>query len=239
MNDYWLELKYYMSGLKLLAEMAYLRSGNRSLILERWFHEMQSDPLRRKMQDIVKAGIQEDWDIRYMVQCMIKTVPEEERYRVDSGGFTFLSDNSEETVNRVYSETDKKYKFQAVYEGLYPGVDEFGQSFADLQYRYEAVANTKELEDEFKTGSLFAWEKAISIESDEDLSVLSTGLSRGGRHQLLAGLPRERVPNIVMQAVLYGFGVHEKADSISDRILAKWREIEIEGLERGMTDELH
>lgn len=227
MNDYWLEMKYYISGLKLLAEMAYLRPGNRSLILERWFHETERDPLRIEMRDIVITGIQKDWDIRYMVQCMIEIVPKDEWYKADSSGCTFLSCNPEGKVERVYSETDKKNKLRAVYEGLYPGVDEFGQSFADLQYGYAAVANIKELEDEFRTGSLFAWEKVISVESDEELSLLATGLSRSGRHQLLAGLPRERVPNIVMQTVLYGSGVHERADSIAGRILAKWREIKM------------
>lgn len=225
MNDYWLELKYYMSGLKLLAEMAYLRPGNRALILERWFYMTEKDPIRGTMREIVKNGIQEDWDIRYMIQRMIETVPKTEWYKADSSGRTFLSYNPEKTVERIYSEPERKYKLRAVYEGLYPGVDEFGQSFADLQCGYKAVANIKELEDYFKIGSLSVWEKMISEESDEDLSVLATGLSRGGRHQLLAGLPRERVLNIVMQTVLYGSGVYESADSIAKRMLVKWRDM--------------
>ncbi len=57
--------------------------------------------------------------------------------------------------------------------------------------------------------------------------VLATGLSRCGRHQLLAGLPRERVPNIVMHTVLYGSGVHERADSIAGVILAKRRDYSV------------
>ena len=104
------------------------------------------------------------------------------------------------------------------------GVDEYGQSFADLNYGFESTGNIKMLEEEFARGSFRAWENVVARENDKDLVILSTGLSKGGRFQLLAGLNRERVFSIVMETVLYGPKVHELADQIAERMLIKWRE---------------
>ena len=224
MNDYWLELKYYMSGLKLLAEMSYMSPGNGEVILDLWLQEKEEDQLKSEMRRIIKTGIRQDWDVRYMMHCMIKAIPKEKWYEMDSKGYTFLPCNPEDIVEHIYCENKHKNRLRRVYEGLYPGVDEYGQSFADLNYGFESTGNIRMLEDEFSRGSFRAWENVVSQEKDGELVVLSTGLSKGGRHQLLAGLRRERVPGIVMETILCGPKVHERADQIAETMLNKWRE---------------
>ena len=224
-SDYWVELKYYMSGLKLLAEISYMKLGNRETILALWFRKKESDPLKADMSSIIESGIREDHDVSYMVRCMTERIPKEKLYEADSRGCTFLSCNPEKAVEQIYSESEHRNKFIRIYEGLVPGVDEFGQSFADLHYEFKAIGKAKNLEDEFQTGSLKAWEKTISLAEDEELALLATGLSRTGRHQLLAGLKRERIPGIVMQSVLYGPDGHGNTDAIADRLLHKWLEL--------------
>ena len=55
-RDAWLELKYFMSGCKLLAEMAYMGPGNRERILKMWFTGEKADLLREEMLRIVEGS---------------------------------------------------------------------------------------------------------------------------------------------------------------------------------------
>ena len=102
MNDYWLELKYYMSGLKLLAEMSYMSPGNGEVILDLWLQEKEEDQLKSEMRRIIKTGIRQDWDVRYMMHCMIKAIPKEKWYEMDSKGYTFLPCNPEKVVEHIF-----------------------------------------------------------------------------------------------------------------------------------------
>ena len=225
MKDYWLELKYFMSGVKVLAEMSYMSPGNREVILDLWFQGKEEDRYKYEMIRIVETGIRQDWDVRYMIHCMIKAIPKEKWYEMDSKGYTFLPCNPEEVVEHIYCENEHKNRLRTVYEGLYSGVDEYGESFADLNYGFISSGNIKVLEDEFQTGKLSAWEETVSDEGDENLAKLSTGMSRAGRHQLLAGIPRDRIPGIVMRTVLYGPDVHCDADTIASKLLIRWKQV--------------
>jgi hypothetical protein len=193
--------------------------GNKETISELWFREKDDDFLKTELIQIIENGIKQDWDVRYMVNCMINVIPKEICREADCKGYVFLPCDQSE----VMEYDSPKGKKRIMYEGLYSGVDEFGQSFADIKYNFVSSGDIKSLEDEFHTGSLFAWEDVVAREKDEDLAILSTGLSRGGRFQLLAGLPRERVPNIVMLSVLLGPNVHEEAYNIAKRMLIEWR----------------
>ena len=226
MNDYWLVLKYRMSGLKLLAEIAEMSSDSKKKIISGWFfdNEENDDPIYQNIAQCVKDGIWEDKPIQEVVDDMIRVIPEEERMKHDIKGFKFVPNVSGETVERVYSENEHKYKLRTIYPGLIPGVDSYGDSFANLAYDRESQGSVHDLEEYVAQASMIEWGKMVSRISDDDLTVLATALSQKGRHLLFAGLEDERLPNIVIKAVLSGRIPDENADTVAENILKEWRE---------------
>ena len=226
MNDYWLRQKYRMSGLKLLAEIASMSSDAKEKIFSDWFAycDEDSDPICRKITRCARDGICANKPIQEIVDDMIRVIPEEERMKPDIKGFKFVSNVSGEIVERVYSEKEQKYKLRAIYPGLLPGSDSYGDSFADLAYGYESQGAIRDLEEYVAQGSMIEWGKIVSCRCDDDLTALATALSQMGRHLLFAGLEDERLPNIVIKAVLSGRCPDENADTVAENILNERRE---------------
>lgn len=226
MNDYWLVLKYKMSGLKLLAEIAAMSSDAKEKILSDWFvdYEENDDLICREIKQCAKGGICVNKPIQVTIDDMIRVIPEEERMKPDIKGFKFLPNESGEIVERVYSEKQHKYKLKVVYPGLCPGSDAYGDSFADLAYGRRSQNLVHDLEEYVVQGSMTEWGRIVSRRSDSELIVLATALSQMGRHLLFAGLEDERLPNIVIKAVLSGRCQDENADTVAKIILKEWRE---------------
>lgn len=224
-DDYWLRLKYRISGLKLLAEIAALDNDAKKSILSGWFDgsEENDDPVYREITQCAKDGICADKAIPTIVDDMIRIIPEEQRIKPDVRGFMFVANTSGETVERVYNEEEHKYRLRAIYPGLIPGVDVYGDSFADLAYDRESQGETHELEEYMAQGSMIEWGKIVSGKSDDNLIALATALSKKGRHLLFAGLEDERLPNIVIKAILSGKIPDDNANMVAENILKEWR----------------
>ena len=225
MQDYWLALKYKISGLKLLAEIAAMNSEAKERILSDWFTDIgvDDDIICREITRCAKEGICMDRPIQEKLDAMIRIIPKAERMKPDIKGFKFMPNVSGEMVERVYSENEHKYKLRTIYPGLLPGVDSYGDSFADLAYDRESQGSVHDLEEFVSHSSMIEWGKIISRISDDDLTVLVTALSRSGRHLLFAGLEDERLPNIVTKAVLSGRIPDKNADTVAENILKEWR----------------
>ncbi|MBR5177537.1 MAG: hypothetical protein IKW90_01895 [Lachnospiraceae bacterium] len=223
-TDYWLKMKYYLSGLKLLAEISSLNPENREKILEKWFQtpDIKEDDLQNEIKKNVKDSISSCCSLQDIVDGMISFIPKEVWYQQDSCGYTFRPYNPDKLVERIYNEKEHKYKLRAVYEGLILGIDEYGQSFADLRYGFESMGYIKWLEERFHKESINSWMEALSRFENEELAVLSSGASRGGRFQILSGLSEDRVSDIVIKTILLGPNMREDAERIAQRLFGEW-----------------
>lgn len=225
-NDkYRIELKYRMSGLRLLSVMAAESRKNREVILDKWFQNSveSEDELCADIYRITESGICSGKQPEEIMGSMIDAIPAEEIYRPDIAGCTFRAVRTDKSYERVFKEELNKYKFVKVYEGLLPGNEYDGQSFADLAYGYEPSKIIRIMEEDVSTGSMILWGKILSQMSDKDISILSTGMSRAGRFLLLGGLSDERVHNVIKEAVLMGRIPHADADSIAEKVITGWR----------------
>lgn len=225
-NDkYRIELKYRMSGLRLLSVMAAESRKYREVILDSWFQDSakSGDELYADIYRIVESGIRSGKQSEEIMVGMIDEIPTEEIYRPDIAGCTFRAVCTDKPYERVFNEELNKYKFVKVYEGLLPGNEYNGQSFADLAYEYEPSEIIRIMEEDVSTGSMISWGKILSQMSDKDISILSTGMSRAGRFLLLGGLSDERVHNVIKEAVLMGRIPHADADSIAEKVITGWR----------------
>ena len=154
---------------------------------------------------------------------MIRLIPEDERVKPDIKGFKFVPNASGEFGERVYSEKEHKNKLMAIYPGLLPGSDTYGDSYADLAYGRRSQDSVHDLEEYVGQGSMIEWGRIVLQRSDRDLIILTTALSRTGRHLLFAGLEDERLPNIVIKAVLSGRSPDDNANIVAESILKEWR----------------
>ena len=224
-DDYWIELKYRMSSLRLLSLMAAESRKTREVILDNWFQNSVEnvDELYADIYRIAEIGIRSGKQPEEIMGSMIDAIPTEEIYRPDIAGCTFREVHTGKPYERVFNEELNKYKFVKVYEGLLPSNEYDGQSFADLAYGYEASESIRCLEDAVSTGSMITWGRILSQMSDKDISILSTGMSRAGRFLLLGGLSDERVHNVIKEAVLMGRIPHADADSIAEKVITGWR----------------
>lgn len=224
-DDYWIELKYRMSSLRLLSVMAAESRKTREVILDNWFQNSVEnvDELYADIYRIAEIGIRSGKQPEEIMDSMIDTIPKEEIYRPDIAGCTFREVHTGKPYERVFNEELNKYKFVKVYEGLLPGNEYDGQSFADLAYGYEPSEIIRIMEEDVSTGSMILWGKILSQMSDKDISILSTGMSRAGRFLLLGGLSDERVHNVIKEAVLMGRIPHADADSIAEKVITGWR----------------
>ena len=222
MRDYWLDLKYLMSGLKILAEIASEKSQNREPVLDLWFCETYEDPLIEELHVKTADVIRANKETQELMDDMIRLIPKAEIYKPDSKGYSFLPRSPEKPVERIYDEKKNKNRLCAAYEGLIPGTAHCGLSFADLAYRDSSTGSILLLENAVEHGSMKVWERILSDASDEILSLLATGMSQKGRHLLLAGLSEERYPSVIEKTVLYGPCVLEDAYVIGDRIREKF-----------------
>ena len=226
MQDYWVEIKYKISGLKLLAEVAAKSSEAKERVISEWFSDdkQNDDQLCRMIFECAKTGIINDRTIKGILDDMIQLIPMEERNIPDTRGFMFVPNESGEIVERVYCEKECKYRLRFVYPGLIPGSDAYGDSFADLAYNQIAQGVVRDLEEQVSKGSMIEWGKIVNETSDDELTVLATALSRSGRHLLFAGLEDERLPRIVEKAVLLGRVPDDNAQIVAENILKKFRD---------------
>ena len=82
-----------------------------------------------------------------------------------------------------------------------------------------------ELERILDKGSvMIRWGKIVSSMSDEELAILSTGMTCKGRHFLLAGLTDERLPMVAKMTKLMGNDMKYPAAAIAQRIIEKMRD---------------
>ncbi|MBR4758676.1 MAG: hypothetical protein IK078_00820 [Lachnospiraceae bacterium] len=222
MRDHWLDLKYLMSGLKLLAELAADNPQNRGSVLNLWFCDTYEDPLIKELYDIAADGIRTGNAIQELMDDMISLIPRPEICKPDSKGYTFLPRNPEKLAEWIYDEKCHRNRLCAVYEGLIPGMDHCGLSFADLAYRDSSTGSIHLLENAVENGSMKAWEQILSSVDDEDLALLAAGMSQNGRHFLLAGLFDGRYPAVIEKSVLYGPDIPTDAYDVADRILEEF-----------------
>ena len=123
-NDkYRIELKYRMSGLRLLSVMAAESRKNREVILDKWFQNSveSEDELCADIYRITESGICSGKQTEEIMGSMIDAIPAEEIYRPDIAGCTFRAVRTDKSYERVFNEELNKYKFVKVYEGLLPG----------------------------------------------------------------------------------------------------------------------
>ena len=220
-EDYWLELKYYISGLKLLIEISSEDEISRKTVLDIWFgnEDVFEDELYEKMYKTVERGIWENKVAEAIVKEMIDIIPLEERFAFDSRGYTFSAELMDHYIEKIYSETEHKYKWRRVYEGLLPGKEYIGIMFADLAYRHSPSIETGAVEAYCDIIGMISWGRILSELSEDDIAVIASDMSRRGRLFLLAGLSDDRVHEIIKKSVLLEKNAHDSVDSVVKKLM--------------------
>ena len=220
-EDYWLELKYYISGLKLLVEISSEDEISRKTVLDRWFgnEDVFEDELYEKLYRTAEKGIRENKATGTVIKEMIDIIPQGERFAFDSMGYTFSTELMDNSYEKIYSETEHKYKWRRVYEGLLPGNEYIGLMFADLAYRHSPSVETGAVEAYCDIIGMISWGKILSDLSEDDIAVIASDMSRQGRLFLLAGLQDDRVHEVIKKSVLLEKNAHDSADSVAKKLM--------------------
>ncbi len=104
------------------------------------------------------------------------------------------------------------------------GIDE-GDAFANSAAVGISKGSIGELEHLLDKGNvMIEWGKIVSCMSDEELAILSTGMTCKGRHFLLAGLADERLSMVAKMTKLMGNDMKYPAAAIAQRIIEKMRD---------------
>ena len=103
-------------------------------------------------------------------------------------------------------------------------IDE-GDAFANGATVGISKRSMGELEQLLDKGSfMIKWGKIVSSISDEELAILSTGMTCKGRHFLLAGLTDERLPMVAKMTKLMGNDMKDPAATVAQMIIEKMRD---------------
>lgn len=99
---------------------------------------------------------------------------------------------------------------------------DLGQAFAENAVCKVPAATVAQLEELVNTGSMIKWGRIVSEISDKNLAVLSTGLTKRGRHFLLARLTDERLPKVAEMTSLLESNKKDDVEAVARMIIEKW-----------------
>lgn len=221
-EDYWLDLKYYISGLELLVEIASEDEISRNGVLYKWFNDeflSERDELYTKLYKTAEIGIRLGRAKEDVFNEMIESIPSNKRHSFDSMGYTFSAELMGNSFEKIYSDIEHKYKWRRIYEGLLPGNEFMGLRFADLAFRHNPSEETGIIETYCNDIGMITWGKSLSNINDDDIVILASDMSRGGRLFLLAGLPDDRVYEMIRKTILFEMDSHDAAANVARKLL--------------------